>query len=346
MTLGDLTLSPSTDPTEIYRLRDGFYATDLLGAALVYLDLFSWLQEHPADLAEICRAHQLAARPADVMMTLFTALEFVENRAGIFHLTPLAQEHLISSSPWFLGPYYAALKDRPVCKDYVTVLRTGRPANWGSFRDNKDWAKSMEDDAFAAQFTAAMDCRGAYLSPALARAVDAGGLTHLLDIAGGSGVYACAFVARYPQLRATVLEKPPVDHVARQAIARRGFAGRVAVHPGDMFTQPFPGGFDLHLFSNVLHDWDEPLVLQLLSKSFQALQPGGVLAIHDAHINETKSGPLPVAKYSALLMHSCEGKCYSLEEMRGYLTSIGFVKMSYQPTAADRSVVTARKPPC
>ena len=207
MTPGDLTASPSTDPIELYRLRDGFYATDLLGAALVYLDLFSWLEQHPSDLAGICREHQLVARPADVMMTLFTALGLVENRAGQFHLTALAQEHLATSSPWFLGPYYAALKNRPVCKDYVNVLHTGRPANWGSFQDNKDWAKAMEDDAFAAQFTAAMDCRGSYLGPAVARVLDLSEHGHLLDVAGGSGVYACAIVARHPHLRATVLEK-------------------------------------------------------------------------------------------------------------------------------------------
>jgi hypothetical protein len=84
----------------------------------VFLDLFTWLESHPSTLAELCRHHQLVPRPADVMMTLFTALELVENRSGQFHLTALAREHLVSSSPWFLGPYYAALKERPVCQDY------------------------------------------------------------------------------------------------------------------------------------------------------------------------------------------------------------------------------------
>jgi len=106
----------------------------------------------------------------------------------------------------------------------------------------------------------------------------------------------------------------------------------------------WPAGCDLHLISNVLHDWDEPVVRQILMKSFRTLKPGGMLVVHDAHINETKSGPLPVAKYSALLMHSTEGKCYSLAEMRAYLTQAGFAGMQFQETAADRSIITARKP--
>jgi SAM-dependent methyltransferase len=339
----DLTLAPLTDPLEMYRLRDGFYATDLVGAALVHLDFFTWLAAHPSDPAAICRELQLTARPTDVMLTLFAALGYVEARDGVFSVTPMASEFLVRSSPWYLGPYYAALKERPVCKDYVTVLRTGKPANWGSLKNEKDWHKAMEDEAFAQQFTAAMDCRGIYLGPAVAKHLDCRGHTRLLDVAGGSGIYACCIVARHPHLQATVLEKPPVHNAAVAAIAKRGFTDRVSVTPGDMLTDPWPSGYDLHLISNVLHDWDEPVVQRLLQKSFQALTPRGLLVIHDAHINETKTGPLPVAKYSALLMHSTEGKCYSTAELGRYLVQTGFTDMRFTPTAADRSIITARK---
>ena len=246
----DLTAFPQTDPIEIYRLRDGFYATDLVGAALVYFDFFSWLAARPADLPTICGELSIATRPTDVMLTLFMALGFVESRDGVFHVTEVAREHLVKSSPWFLGPYYGALKDRPVCRDYVEILRTGRPANWGGAKDGKDWHQSMEDPAFADSFTAAMDCRGVYLGAAAARALDTRGWTQLLDVAGGSGIYACAIVARHPHLRATVLEKPPVDAVARRAIGRRGLSAKVDVVAGDMLAGEFPGGFDAHLLSN------------------------------------------------------------------------------------------------
>jgi SAM-dependent methyltransferase len=339
----DLTTTPATDPLEIYRLRDGFYAVDLLGAALVHFDLFTWLAEQPSDRAAICRELQIVERPTDVMLTLFTAMGLVEPKGGVFHVSELAREHLVRSSPWFLGPYYAALKDRPVLQDFVSVLRTGRTANWGSFKDEKDWAKAMEDETFANHFTAAMDCRGMYLGPAVARKLECAGYTRLLDVAGGSGIYACAIVAKHPHLAATVFEKPPVDGVARRAIEKRGFRDRVSVTAGDMLKEEWPAGFDLHLISNVLHDWDEPIVKQLLAKSFRALKPGGMLVIHDAHLNETKSGPLPVAKYSALLMHSTEGKCYSLGEMRSCLAEAGFTGLTFVETAADRSIITARR---
>ena len=343
MSAHDLTAAPATDPIEIYRYRDGLYAVDMLTAAITGLDLFTFIGDQQLTKQQICVALGIQDRPTDVMLTLFTAMGFLENVDGVFHLTPRAREHLVSMSPWFLGPYYASLKDRPVCKDILAVLRTGKPANWASLKDEQAWAKAMEREDFAAQFTAAMDCRGVYLAQAVAKAVDLRDHAHLLDIAGGSGIYACSLVAHHPRLRATVLEKEPVDAIARKSIAARGFADRVSVLAGNMFTDPFPAGCDVHVFSNVLHDWDEPLVRELIAKSFAALPAGGLLVIHDMHINAQKTGPLPVAAYSALLMTITEGKCYSVAEINGFLREAGFQDAEFIPTAADRSVIIARK---
>ncbi len=341
----DLTQLPQTDPLEIYRARDGLYAVDLLTAALTEFDFFTWLAAQPSDVETICRELAITPRPTDVMLTLFAASGFVKaDASGVFHVTPHAQEHLVRSSPWFIGPYYASLKERPVVRDFVKILRTGKPANWGSYQHEKAWSEAMLTDEFATTFTAAMDCRGLYLGAALAQKLETRGRTRLLDIAGGSGIYACAITARHPHLAATVFERPPVDHIARTMIAKRGCSERVAVLAGDMFTDPLPGGHDLHLYSNVLHDWDLDKVPALLAASFAALTPGGTLIVHDCHLNADKTGPLPVAKYSALLMSVTEGKCYSLTEMESLLGAAGFRDFHYEATVADRSVITARKP--
>jgi SAM-dependent methyltransferase len=263
----------------------------------------------------------------------------------VFHLTALGREHLVKDSTWNIEPYFASLKDRPVCRDLVTVLRTDKPANWGSLKHEKEWAKAMEEEKFADSFTAAMDCRGVYLAPAMAKQIDCNRHRRLLDVAGGSGVYACGMLARHPHLTAAVLEKPPVDAITRKCLAKRGFTDGISVHVADMFADPFPTDCDIHLFSNVLHDWDMPKVEQLLAKSYESLLPGGLFIAHDAHINADKSGPLPVAAYSVMLMTITEGKCYSQAEMNDFLTRVGFEEVRYFPTAADRSVITARKNP-
>jgi len=340
----DLTRPPHADPTRAYRYRDGLYAADLLTAALVHLDFFTWLAAHPSTSSEICAHFGFAQRPADVMLTLFTANGFIHREVDRFEITDVATDFLVASAPSSLTPYYASLKDRPVTKDFLKVLTTGKPANWGGYDHAADWHRSMEDETFARQFTAAMDCRGTLLGPAMAQALDLTGFSKVLDIGGGSGIYACSLVANHPHLNAVMFDQPSVETIARARIAELGYSDKVTVATGDMFTDPLPVDCDIHLFSNVLHDWDIDEVRKLLAFSYSSLLSSGLLIIHDAFIDEDKTGPLPVAEYSVLLMHCTQGKCYATSEYRQFLAEAGFEDIVYQDTAADRGVMTARKP--
>lgn len=338
----DLTAAPSSDPLRIYQYRDCLYAIDLIAAALVHLDFFTWLEKNPSSKEAICAHFETTERPTDVMLTLFTANGFVENRNGTFHATTLANEHLSKSSPWNLGPYYDSLHSRPIAKDFLEVLKTDKPAGWSGDKATADWHKAMEDQTFARRFTAAMDCRGIYLSQALAKKLDLTGRSRFLDIGGGSGIYACAVAAHHPHMKAAVVDQSPVDRIANKLIAERGYAESVDVVTGNMFDG-LPAGFDVHLYSNVLHDWGLAEVKKLLAVSHAALLVGGMLIIHDAFINADKSGPMHVAEYSALLMHSTQGKCYSTAEYAALLSELGFEPGPYADTVAGRGFMTAIK---
>ena len=341
--MDDLTTQPKHDPAALYQFRDGIYAPELLGAALTGLDFFTWLAKSPADAPTICSSLGLAERPVDVMLTLFSAMGLVEKRKGAFRVTGIAREFLTRESPWFIKPYFAPFADRPVCRQLLEVLRTGKPSNWASRKDDRPWVHAMQEDAVSERFTQMMDARGLYLGPKLARKVDLRPFRHVLDIAGASGIYACCLVAGHPHLRVTVFERTPVDGVARTCIARRGYSERVEVATGDMFATPFPDGCDVHLFSNVLHDWDVPAVKNLLRKSYAALPYGGMIVIHDAHLNRQKTGPLPVAAHSVFLMAVTEGRYYSISEIESFVDEAGFSGMKYRKNALQHSIITARK---
>ncbi len=343
MTSLDLTQRPETDPAGIYRYRESLYAADLLTAAVCDLNIFTQLASKPSDIGTICHDLGIMERPTDVMLTLLQAMGLIVREGATFHVTQTASEHLVEGSPWCVRPYFASMKDRPVCRDFLTVLRTGRPASWASLKDEQAWEAAMEKPEFAKQFTAAMDCRGIYLGQGMAERFDFGPYRRVLDIAGGSGIYACSLVAHYPHLKTDVLEKPPVDRIARDSIADRGFSESVGVVASDMFRDSFPSNHDVHLFSNVLHDWDFQEVERLLQTSYEALPSGGLLVIHDAHINDAKDGPLPVAEYSTLLMAITEGKCYATSEMTPLLSKTGFQEVSFIPSVADRSLMIAKK---
>jgi predicted O-methyltransferase YrrM len=332
------------DPTSLYRYRDGLYAADLMTAAIVHLDFFTWLAEHPSDIDAICSGLDLAPRPADVLLTLCAANGLVASTNGVYAVTPLAREHLVAGSPFYLAPYYASLKDRPVVTDFLRVLRSGKPAHWGAVADGQDWHAAMEDDTFARSFTAAMDCRGLFLAQALSSQLDLSGRRKLLDIGGGSGIYACVLAAHHPGLQAVVFDQAPVDRIAARLIAERECEKQVHVLAGSFFNDPWPDDCDVHLFSNVLHDWGFAEVRQLLAASYAALPAGGLVVIHESFINADKTGPLPVAEYSTILMHSTRGKCYATSEYEPILLEAGFADVAYADTVADRGFMTARKP--
>ncbi len=342
--MDDLTRRPKTDPTEIFHQRDGIYAPELVAAAIVELDFFSWLAKAPADAASICTAFGFAQRPVDAMVTLFCALGYIEKRDGKFQLLETAREFLVRGSPWFVGPYFTHFAGRPIYQGMLETLRTDKPGGWAGAPTRKPWAEAMEDDKFAEEFTGTMDSRGMYVGPALASTLELKSHRHLLDIAGGSGIYACCIAAGHPHMKATVFERPPVDRVTRKCIARRGYSERVGVAAGDMFRDEFPRECDVHLWSNAMHDWDAPAVKRLLEKSFAALPSGGLVVVHDRHLNREKTGPLRIAEHSVFLMAATQGRYYSIAEIEEYLAGAGFVDAQYREVILGYSIITARKP--
>jgi hypothetical protein len=328
----------------LLRRRDGVFSTDLLITAIGYLDFFNWLKKNPSILTDICKGLKLAERPVDVMLTFFSSLNLIKKVGAQYHVSKDGNAFFTESSKFDLRGYFNSLKERPVCQDILGVLRTDTPFNWAYVPKGDEWAKAMVKKDFAKSFTVAMDNRGAILAPVLAEKINCTHYSQLLDIAGASGIYSSALVSKYPHLQASVLEKAPVDCIAKNSIMRQRLTKKISVISADMFLDEWPRGFDVHLLSHVLHDWDVKSVRLLLQKSFNALEPKGLLAIHDAHINRQKTGPVEVAEYSILLMLSTRGKCYSIGEMEQLLLDVGFTNVRRKQTGGFRSVITARKP--
>jgi hypothetical protein len=340
-----LTHPPTTDPARVLRFHNQHHAAELLAAAIGHLDLFSWLKANGgASTEELCVHFEFAARPADVLLTLCRANGFIETTDDRHSLTTLAEEFLVNDSPWNVRPYFAPKQGASIAEDFLKVLRTGQPANWQAREDGSDWHASMLDEDFARDFTALMNCRGLAFGQKLAQALGPrlADKARLLDVGGGSGIYASTMVAAHPHLRGTVLEQPPVDAIARGEIAGHGLAEKIEVVSADMFAADWPG-CDVLLLSNVLHDWDFREVRTLLGKAAQSLAGGRLLVIHEAFINDSKTGPLPVAEYSAMLMHVCQGKCYTPGEYGAILAELDFEVGAYEDTIGDRGFITAVK---
>ncbi len=200
----------------------------------------------------------------------------------------------------------------------------------------------MRNPEFADSFSSAMDSRGAFLARKLSEKLDLSKQASVLDIAGGSGIYACSIARRFSHLAAAVLEIFPVNLAAIRSVESKGMSSMVSLVAGDMF-EGLPTGYDVHLFANTFHDWSYEAVRKLATNSFRSLASGGLIALFDAHLNDFKNGPTSVAEYSCLLMHSTEGRCYSTKEISDILWTTGFDQIAVIDVVADRTLITGKK---
>ncbi|RAP37033.1 hydrogenase expression protein [Legionella quinlivanii] len=112
---------------------------------------------------------------------------------------------------------------------------------------------------------------------------------HFLDVGGGDGTMACAFVSAYPHLKATVYNLPASAEIARQNIESRGLSERIKVVEGNFLEDDaFPVGSDLIIFARVLFDWDETVARKLLRMAYQSLPREGHVAICEVFKDHNK----------------------------------------------------------
>ncbi len=339
--------SPSIDPTPIFELFRGSYATELLTAAVAHFDIFRQLANTPMTRGELGRALALAERPIMVLTTALRAFGLLTMDAnGKLRLTDLAHEHLVPGGAFDVGNYVGLAANSPGVLEMVERLRTNRPANHdtGAAFIYRDGVKSaMEDEAAARHFTLALAGRAKNVAPVLAKKIDLADAKLLIDVGGGTGIYSIAFLQRYPNLHAVVVDRPEVLKVAHEMAQAYGVGARLELRAGDMFRDPLPGDADVVLLSNILHDWDVPECQALIAHSAKTLKAGGQLLIHDVFLDDALDGPLPMALYSAALFTLTEGRLYSAAEYRGWLEEAGLLPGEIVPTLIHCGVLAGKR---
>jgi O-methyltransferase domain len=94
----------------------------------------------------------------------------------------------------------------------------------------------------------------------------------------------------------------------------------------------------------IFHDWPADKCRFLAQKSFDALEPGGRIIVHEMLFNNDRSGPFPVAANNIAMLLWTEGGQYSGPEISSILRKAGFKKIEVKPTFGYWSIVTGVKP--
>lgn len=339
---------PDYDPTPIFEQFRGSYGTELLTAAVAHLGVFQILGAGALPAEAFRTRLHLEPRAFIVLTTALRAMGLLEvNGAGHFQLTEITREHLIEGGEFYVGDYIGLAAQSPGVLEMVSRLKSNQLARAAEadagaafiYREGLDSA--MEAEQSARRLTLALAGRAKNVAPLLAQSVSFGSET-LLDVGGGTGIYAIACLRQHPNLKAIVFDRPEVLKVAAEFGQQYGVADRLTLHAGDMFADPLPAA-DVILLSNVLHDWDVPECEQLVKRCAAALPVGGRLLIHDVFLDDDLDGPLPVALYSASLFSLTEGRAYSGQEYRNWLHLAGLAPSAIVPTLIHCGVLVGTK---
>jgi len=272
------------------------------------LKLFPFLAEQPRTLQEVCDALKIVSRPADALLTLCVSAGLLRVQDGRYSLTSLAEDYLLEGSSTYFGGFLDLL---------IAIDSSG----------------GLSVEAFK---------KAVLTNSPQTEVLDLSAYQLLLDIGGGSGAHCIGATLRWPNLQAVVYDLAPVCEVAEEYIARYGLQGRVRTQAGDMWSDAFPSA-DLHFYSNIYHDWPPEKGRLLTQKSFESLEPGGRLVIHEVLYDHDKTGPLTVAAANMVMLLAVEGQQYSGRGLCAMLAGAGFVDIEVKPTCGYWSIVTGRK---
>src|SRR5262249_54761475 len=150
-------------------------------------------------------------------LNALASLGLLQKENGIFRNTATGARFLAEGSPD--SARQAQLHAANMWKRWSHLadsVKTGSPA------------PVVRDGDSVGPFIAAMDHSARARVRAITQAVQLNGTRRVLDLGGGSGVYAMAFAKAAPELRADVVDLPEVVAIAQEHIRQAGLSDRIA----------------------------------------------------------------------------------------------------------------------
>jgi SAM-dependent methyltransferase len=314
---------PAVTPDRIMQLAWG-YAPPLIIEAAVRNQVFDQLDAGPKTIEEAAAATDASVRGLRAVMNALVGLELLSKTAdGRYALTPESAAFLVSGRPMYFGGWirHASTQLIPEWLHLAEAVHSGKSRVGGNQEEaGTAFFQEFVEDLFPLNYGA---------SQALAtdlRLDKATQPVRVLDVAAGSGVWGIGLAHRSAQVQVTALDWPGVLDISRRVAARNGLADRFGYIAGDLETADYGTGYNVATLGHILHGLGDQASRALLKKTFDALAPGGTIAIAEFLVNEERTGPPAGLIFAVnMLINTDEGDTWSFEEIAGWLREAGFV---------------------
>lgn len=316
---------PLTEVHEISRVAYGFMASKALFAAL-NLELFGHLAAGARDVAALATATGVAENRIETLLAVLLSLGLVTRDGAGYANAPATARYLVPGAPAYFGDYYRFQIDRQIYPNllHLDAGLAGDEANM-AHTSIRDWLSTA---AKAEDFSRAQHAGSLGPAMIMAKKVELGRARRLLDVAGGSGAYSITFCRSWPELSATIIDFPSVIEVAKRFVAEAGMAERIALIAGNALEAEWPAGQDVVLMSYLLSAVGGGDIGELLERAWRALDPGGLLIVHDFMLADDRSGPLSAASFFlSYLPLRTDSVSFTAAELRPEIERRGFIEV-------------------
>jgi SAM-dependent methyltransferase len=299
--------------------RDALSAYRLPRVILTALELklFTIVGARSWMLSDLARESKVSERGLSILCRNLAMAGLLHKKDGRYRNSRLAAAALNAADPAYRGNYLDLITSH--WADWMRLtesVRTGEPLD-------KD---EPETPDYRRRFTWAMHHRTLETAPKIAAQIPLNRAKTLLDLGGGPGTYAMAFLARNPGLRATVCDRPAALDVAREIAATHKAGARLSYMPLDLLAEDIPGSFDVIWYSNVLHIYSPEQNQAVFRRAKAALAPGGRIIIQDAFSHDREGlFPEEASLFAvSMLLFTETGNTYSIAETTNWLKKAGF----------------------
>ena len=333
----------AVSPDRIMQFTGG-YGPPLVIETALRLGIFDSLNESAKNLDQLHSTAGASARGLSVLLNALVGLDLLRKTSeGRFELTPESAFYLVRGAPNFQGAFFLMTSEQqlPHWSKLAEIVQTGRPAQRVNIEgDGSKFFLAFVEGIFPIHYPAAR-CLAETLHVS-----DASGPLSVLDVAAGSGVWSIALAKQSPHVRVTAVDWAPVIPVTKKVTTLEGVAERYRFVEGDLLDADFGKGHSIATLGHILHSEGEERSRLLLKKTFDALTPGGTIAIAEILVDPDRRGPLPALMFAVnMLVHTDHGDTFSLHEISAWLREAGFedVRTIDAPGLA-RQLIVATKP--
>jgi demethylspheroidene O-methyltransferase len=315
----------------LFEVVSGFVRSQCL-LALVEFRVLHRLADAPETTARLAQLSGVPVERMAVLLQAGAALNLLRRKGDLWRLTTRGAAFLT------VPGLEAMVRHHPVLyrdlTDPVAFFRGETQPELAGFWPYVFGAGGAADPGLAARYSDLMaDSQGLVAEDTL-RLVDFSGITHLMDVGGGTGAFLAAVGRAHPAMQRTLFDLPAVVAGAR---ARLG--PDVTILPGSFRDDALPRSANAISLIRVLYDHADPTVAALLANVRLALPPGGRVIISEPMSGGARPDPATDVYFTVYTLAMQTGRTRSAVEIAALLKQAGFSAIT--PARTLRPYVTS-----